>query len=169
MTNETDRMKRSGGSKVLEGANFVVYTVIGIALVVLVNWFVNRHDFRWDLTPGQKYSLSPQTVKLLKGLDGDVVIYIFDQKQRLREGRDLLENYSKASHHVALQYVDLDREPSLAKKFSVATYGAVIVSSGDRHYEAKTTDEEGVTNALLRVLRGQKTIYFVKGHGEKDV
>jgi ABC-type uncharacterized transport system involved in gliding motility auxiliary subunit len=158
-----------GGLKILEGVNFVVYTLVAIAIVVLANWFVDRHDTRWDLTPSKKYSLSPQTLKLVKSLDRDVSIYIFDQKQRLREGRDLLENYAKASSRVNLRYVDIDREPSLAKQFGVRTYGAVIVASGDKHYEAKSSEEEGVTNALLHVLRGQKTVYFAQGHGEKDV
>ena len=137
--------------------------------MVLANWFVDRHDTRWDLTPTKKYSLSPQSLKLVKGLDRDVSIYVFDQKQRLREGRDLLENYSKASSRVNLRYVDIDREPSLAKQFGVRTYGAVVVASGDKHYEAKNSEEEGVTNAIVRLLSGQKTVYFIGGHGERDL
>lgn len=159
----------AGRQKILEGVNLVVYTVVGIAIVVLANWFVDRHDTRWDLTPAKRYSLSPQTLKILKGLDRDVSIYIFDQKQRLREGRDLLENYEKASGRVSLRYSDLDREPSLAKQFGVRNYGAVVVASGENHYEAKNSDEEGVTNAIVRLLTGQKTVYFVSGHGERNL
>jgi len=159
----------AGKRRVLEGVNLVVYTLVGIAIVVLANWFVNNHDTRWDLTPAKRYSLSPQTLKLLKGVDRDIFIYIFDQKSRLREGRDLLENYAKASSRVSLRYVDLDREPTLAKQFGVRSYGTVVVASGNSHYEAKSTDEEGVTNAVVRLLTGQKNVYFVSGHGERNL
>jgi len=52
------------GPRILGGANFVLYTAAVVAIVVLANWFVDRHNRRWDLTPDQKYSLSPQTTKL---------------------------------------------------------------------------------------------------------
>ena len=62
-----DRIAGRSGQQVLTGANFALYTLIVIALVVLVNWFVNNHDKRWDMTPNKKYSLSDQTRKILKG------------------------------------------------------------------------------------------------------
>ncbi len=167
MAEETPRA--SGGRKILESANLIVYTLVGVAIVVLANWFVNRHDRRWDLTPNQKYSLSPQTKKVLQGLDRQVTISVFDREQYFRERRDLLDNYSAASHHVTVEYVDPDRRPSLARQLGVRTYGTIVVAAGDRHFEAQSPTEEAVTNALIRVLKGQKTIYFVQGHGERDL
>ena len=58
-----DRIGGRRGQQVLTGANFALYTLIVIALIVLVNWFVDRHDTRWDMTPNKKYSLSEQTRK----------------------------------------------------------------------------------------------------------
>ncbi len=166
---KNDSVEGTGTRKVLEGVNLALYTVAVVAIVVLVNWFVDRHDTRWDLTPSKKYSLSPQTLKILKGLDRDVSIYVFDRKEALRDGRDLLDNYSKASHQVTVRYADLDREPTLAKQFAVRSYGTVVVAAGDRHYEAQSSTEEGIINALIRVLKGQKTVYFLQGHGERDL
>lgn len=155
--------------KILESTNLIVYTAIVLAIVVLANWFVSRHDRRWDLTPNQKYSLSPQTLKMLGGLDRDVTIYVFDREQYFRDRRDLLGNYSSASHHVTVQYVDPDRQPSLARRLGVRTYGTILVATGDRHFEAQGATEEAITNALIRLLKGQKTLYFVQGHGERDL
>jgi len=160
--------ERRATGHVLEGANWALYTLIGIAIIVSANYFANRYTHSWDLTPSKKYSLSPQTLKLLKGLNHDVTIYIFDRKEGLREGRDLVENYSKSSSHVSVRYVDPNREPALARQFSIRTYGTVVVAAGDRHFEAQAATEEGITNALIRVLKGQKTIYFVQGHQERD-
>jgi len=165
-----DKTTKGGmGRKVAAGANFTVYTLAIIALIVLANWFVQRNDKTWDLTPNKTYSLSPQTVKILKGLDRDVTIYVFDRKEALGKNRDLLTNYSTASHHVTVRYVDADREPGLAREFNVRTYGTIVVAAGDKHFEAQSADEPDVTNALIRVLKGQQTIYFVEGHTERDL
>ena len=164
-----DRIFSKGGRRLFAGANFIVYTAVVIAMVVLVNWFVDRHNRRWDLTANQRYSLSAQTLKILKGLDRNVNIYVFDRERSLRERRDLLDNYGVATKRVSVQYVDLDRQPTLAKQFGVREYGTLVVAAGDRHFEAQSPTEEGVTNALVRVLKGQKTTYFTQGHGERDL
>ncbi len=162
-----DRLTGRGGRRVLEGVNVVVYTAVAVAIVVLVNWFADRHNQRWDLTPSKKYSLSEQTKKVLKELDRDVAIYVFDRE--FRSHRDLLDNYSTRSRHVKVEYIDPDRDPALAKEFGVRSLGTIVVAAGDRHYEAQGQTEEAVTNTLIRVLKGQKFVYFVQGHGERDV
>jgi ABC-type uncharacterized transport system involved in gliding motility auxiliary subunit len=164
-----ENQKRVKAGRILAGTNLAIYTIVFLAIVVLVNWFVDRHDRHWDLTPNKQYSLSPQTLKLLKGLDRDVTIYAFDRKDAFRESRDLLNNYSSASHRVTVRYVDPDREPGLARQYGVRTYSSVVVAAADRHYEAQGQTEEGITNALIRVLKGQKTVYFVGGHKERDL
>ncbi|HEV2349481.1 MAG TPA: GldG family protein [Terriglobia bacterium] len=166
---ESEISKSKGGGKILGGVNLAVYTVVGIAILTLANWFVSRHDQRWDFTPNQKYSLSPQTVKFLKGLKQDVGIYVFDQERSMRAHHDLLDNYAVQTNHLSVHYVDPDRQPSLARQYAVRTDGTIVVVAGDRHFEAKSADEEGVTNALVRVLKGEKTIYFIQGHGERDL
>lgn len=166
---EDKTIKGGMGRKVAAGANFAVYTLVIIAIIALANWFVQRNDKTWDLTPNKSYSLSPQTLKILKGLDHDVTIYVFDRKEALGKNRDLLNNYSTASHRVTVRYVDVDRKPGLAREFAVRTYGTIVVAAGDRHVEAQSSGEPDVTNALIHVLKGQKTIYFVEGHTERDL
>ena len=158
------------GKRVLEGVNLVVYTAVVVAIIVLANVALNRYySKRWDLTPDKQFSLSPQTIKLLEGLKQDVTIYDFDQSSGGRSTRDLLDNYGAASRHIKVQYINPDRDPTLTRKFDVRNNGTVIVESGERHFEAQTADEEGVTNAFVRLLKGQKTAYFVEGHGERDL
>jgi ABC-type uncharacterized transport system involved in gliding motility auxiliary subunit len=164
-----DRLAGRSGQQVLTGANFALYTLIAIALIVLVNWFVNHHDKRWDLTPNKKYSLSDQTRKILKGLNRDVTIYAFDQERNFGERRDVLGMYSSASDRVKVKYVDPNRQPALAKDFGVRTYGTIVVAAGDRHMEAQGDGEEGITNALVRVLKGQRMACFIQTHGERNL
>jgi ABC-type uncharacterized transport system involved in gliding motility auxiliary subunit len=51
----------------------------------------------------------------------------------------------------------------------VRTYGTIIVAAGNQHFESQNDTEEGITNALLRVLKGQRAVYFAQGHGERNV
>ncbi len=164
-----DRVSGSVGRKVLEGANTLVYTAVAVAFVVLVNWFVDRHNQRWDLTPSQKYSLSDQTKKILKGLTRDVSIYVFDRERGSRGSRDLIDNYKVVNPKVLVRYVDSTRDPVLAKQYNVRRDGTIIVAMADKQFEAQSETEEGVTNAIVRLLKEQKTVYFVRGHDERDV
>ncbi len=164
-----DPIASRSGQQVLTGANFALYTLIVITLIVVVNWFVSNHDKRWDMTPNKKYSLSDQTRKILKGLSGNVTIYAFDKERSFGERRDVLGMYASASNHVKVKYVDPDRQPALAREFSVRSYGTVVVSAGDRHMEAQGDGEEGITNALVRVLKGQRTACFISTHGERNL
>ncbi len=165
---EQSQTQNTTGRRILKGTNLAVYTVVAVAIIVVVNWFASQHVTRWDLTKNQRFSLSPQTVKILKGLKQDVTLYVFDQRDRFQAEGDVLNLYPEASHRVSLRYVDPNRDPRLARQFSVRNYGTVVVAMGDRHFEAQSNDEQGVTNALIRVLKGTKTVYFIQGHGEHD-
>ena len=118
------------GRQVLEGANFALYTLIVVAILTLASWFVSRHDHSWDLTPNKKYSLAPQTVKMLKDMNQDVTIYVFDRERSFGQRRDLLNMFSSTSRRLTVRYVDVDRQPALAKQYAVRSYGTVVVAAG---------------------------------------
>ena len=49
------------------------------------------------------------------------------------------------------------------------TIPLIVVSAGARHVEAQGENEEGITNALVRVLKGQRTACFIQTHGERNL
>jgi ABC-type uncharacterized transport system involved in gliding motility auxiliary subunit len=153
----------------LRGTNFAVYTAVVLAIVALCNWFVNRNDHHLDLTPNKIFSLSPQSHKLLKELREPVTIYVFGRQSDFRQQRDLMDLYSSASHYLTVKYVDPNRDPGLARSFGVQSYGSVYAALGNRHLQASDITEQGITNTLIRLLKGQKAVYFVQGHGERDL
>jgi gliding motility-associatede transport system auxiliary component len=167
-----DRIGGRRSRRALAGANFAVYTAVVIAIIVVVNVFVNRnYHQRWDLTPNKTFTLAPQTVKILKGLKDDVTIYDFDRQSgsQSQTAHDLLDNYGAETPRVTVKYIDPVRDPALARQLDVRSVPTVMVASGTRHFQAQSTNEEGVTNALIHLLKGQKTIYFIQGHGERDL
>lgn len=166
---EQEPRRSSTRRQFLHGTNFAIYVIVVLAIIVLCNWFVNRNDHHLDLTPNKVFSLSSQTRKILKGLDRPVTIYVFDRENNFSQRRDLMGLYSSASHFVIVKYVDPNRDPGLAHQLGVESEGTVYVTAGQHHLKASDASEEGITNALIHLLKGQKTIYFVQGHGERDL
>lgn len=152
-------------------------TGIGIALILGIVVFVEaisyRHHKRFDLTGSKRYTLSDQTTKILKSLKKEIkVTGFFNQIQRAEElaFRDLLEQYSYTSSMFSFEFVDPDKNPGKAKRYQITSYGTTVVGSSDKEEKIFETGEEKLTNAILRVTRdGKKIVYFLRGHGEKNI
>src|SRR5256885_14203997 len=114
------------------GVNLAIYAIAALAIVVLVNLIANRFVKQVDLTANKRYSLSPQTTKILKDLNKDINLVYFDRKAQFNSVKDALEQYSVASHHVMVTFVDPDREPGKATQYNVTSYATLIVSSGGK-------------------------------------
>jgi hypothetical protein len=82
-------------------------------------------------------------------------------------GKDLLERYAMLSPKIHIEYVDYMKKPQLARAANVTREGEAIVSNGVKMEEAKTFDEEGITGAMIRMLKGgARTVCVVSGSGE---
>jgi ABC-type uncharacterized transport system involved in gliding motility auxiliary subunit len=147
-----------------------LYILVTIAIVAIVNIFANRYDKSLDTTANKRYSLSQQTDKIVKGLKQNATITYFSQSERFREGKDLLEEYKSLSPRIHIDYVDMDKDPQLAREDGVRDYGTAVVQIGDKKETAKAMTEEGITGAFIRDLKGKtRTVCFVTGSGEHQI
>jgi ABC-type uncharacterized transport system involved in gliding motility auxiliary subunit len=139
-------------------------------LVVVQATSVNRsHTF--DLTRNHRHTLAPQTTALLDSLDRDVeVTGFFRQASTKRDGaEELLSLYARRSARFHYSLADPDRQPERARRLG-ASLDEMVVEAGDDRRVVRTIDEEGLTNALVSLSRsGPRAVYFVTGHGEKDL
>jgi len=151
-------------------AYVTLYIAIILASLVVVNYLANRHNKSYDATANKRYSLSDQTLKVIKGLDQDVKISYFAQTSRFSEARDLLDRYDSLSHRVTVDYIDPDKKPQLARAAGVRSYGTIFVEAAGRREEAKSLTEEEITNALIRALKGGvRKACVVQGSGEHSI
>ena len=68
-----------------------------------------------------------------------------------------------------VEYIDADKKPVEAKQRKVDAYGTVVIEYKGRTERVSSSDEQDLTNGLVKVLTGEKKkVYFVRGHGEKD-
>jgi len=148
----------------------VVYVLVVITAVVIVNILANRYTKSYDGTSNKRYSLSEQTAKIVKGLKDNATILYFDQGTRFQHAKDLLDEYASLSPKVHVDYIDPDKNPQQAREEGIKNYGTALVQVGDRKEEAKSMTEEGVTGALIRVLKNKtRTVCFVAGSGEHQI
>ncbi len=154
------------------GANVTVMIAIFMIIVALIGAMSVRYKMRFDLTETGRYSLSQQTVKLLKSLESDVEAVAFYRSDgRSRQAMyDLLEEFSYHTTKFKFWFVDPDKRPVETAKYGVTSYRTTLIRSGGKQEIVGFETEEKVTNALLKVISGEvKTIYFLKGHGEKSL
>jgi ABC-type uncharacterized transport system involved in gliding motility auxiliary subunit len=155
------------------GASAALLIVIALGVAVLANAVSLRYNARWDLTENKRHSLSPQTVKLLKALKSPVEVIGFFRSDTpgKRTAEDLLKQYAQASDgKFTYRVEDPDRSPGLARRYGVETYGTLVLQSGEKSEKVLDAEEERLTNALVKVTRpGNPIVYFVKGHGERDI
>ena len=52
-------------------SNLLIIIVLVLAILVLVNYFLAKHHYRFDFTEAKLHSLSDQSVKVLKNLKKD--------------------------------------------------------------------------------------------------
>lgn len=156
----------------LYSGNTVLIVVLVLGILGLANYFLAKHNHRWDFTSAKAHSLSGQSISVLKALKTDVSFKAFFREGNY--GRAALENllkiYAYHSPRVRYEFVDPDKNPGLVKRYGVTQDGTTIIEAGDKEGRVTTTSEEDITNALIKATRAQKkVIYFLEGHGEESV
>ena len=166
-----DLTRYVGQRQMRYGANTFVLVAVVLGILVGVNWLVYRHDKQWDLTKGQRYSLSDQTEKVLRGLGEDVTVWYFQRAAQLREAEERMSRFTRVSPRLKVQYVDPVANPARAQEFEArGPYPLLVVERGTRRERASNDSEQDVVNAIIKVTRDTtKTVCFAEGSGERDL
>jgi len=173
------------GRAFTRAANLAVLLAAVVGITVVVNLAVSAHDLRFDLSGGDMYTPSPQTVTVMESLDADVHAIAFTTGNGVMDTEltDLLDEYSRLSPHFSYEMVDPDRNPSVARRYGVTKYGTIVLESGDRTQMLYAYDlfqqgispetlvftgEESVTRAIVELTGETRgVVAFLEGHGEK--
>ena len=148
-------------------AYVTLYIVVILAVLAAANFLANRYDKSYDATANKQFSLSDQTVKVVKGLKSDVKITYFDQQTNFPNARNLLDRYANLSTKVKVEYIDPVKKPQQARAAGFTRDSNIIVDTGLRKEPAKALTEEEVTGALIRALKTQtRNIDFLSAGGE---
>jgi ABC-type uncharacterized transport system involved in gliding motility auxiliary subunit len=147
-----------------------------VAAASVLTILAGSYSRRWDLTANQLYELSPETRAALRTLDAPVRVLLFAQQAQLPTYRDRLKEYSETSRRVAIEYVDVDAQPSLQVGADLQVgprsgigLGTAVIEYKGRAELIDAGSEQDFTNALIRLREGRtRTVYFTAGHAERD-
>jgi ABC-type uncharacterized transport system involved in gliding motility auxiliary subunit len=151
----------------------LVFSTAGLAgTLMMVQLILSHHNWRLDLTPEKRFTLSEHARKVLQGLDRDVQVVAFlrSDDPRNAEIEDLLTRVHNVSGHVRYSIVDVNRNPAVAREYGVDSYGSLVVESDGRRKDFANPREDLLMEAILQVTRpSRKVVYFLTGHGERDI
>jgi ABC-type uncharacterized transport system involved in gliding motility auxiliary subunit len=175
VANLRDRARRS--TEAPERSRLPMATLTSaVAVVVVINILAGSYGRRWDVTPNHVYQLSPETIAAIRVLDAPVRVSLFARQAALPAYRDRLKEYSDASRLLAVEYVDVDAQPTveagadLQVGLRVQENGTAVIEYKDRVELIKAANEQDFTNALIRLREGTtRKVYVTTGHAERDI
>src|SRR4029078_11318685 len=100
--------------------------------------------------------LSPQTIQLLRGLKADInaVAFFRSDQPGKRVAEDLFKQYARYSGgKFTWRVVDPDREPGLARRYGIESYGSVVLETKERSEKALDAAGAKLTNGLARLTQ----------------
>jgi ABC-type uncharacterized transport system involved in gliding motility auxiliary subunit len=166
--------RRSLGARTVRyGLNAALSILLVVGVIGFVEAISVRHSARLDLTENKRHSLAPQTIQLLKTLKTDVnaVGFFRSDQPGKRVAEDLFKQYASYSDgKFTWKVVDPDRDPTLARRYGVESYGTIVLETKARSEKINDAEEEKLTNGLVKVTReGKRVVYVLQGHGEHEL
>ncbi|MGA7730366.1 MAG: GldG family protein [Chloroflexia bacterium] len=159
-------------------ANAALISVIAVGIGIAINIIAeNVPTARADLTAGQDFTLSDQTLKVLGELDsrpeqvtayGFFSIYV-NSGVNQQQMEDLLKEYSARTGKMHYEFVDPVAQPAKASELGFdQRYGSVVFDNGKKRETAATATEADFTSAIVRLFQEEVvTVGYLTGHSER--
>ncbi|TNG02559.1 MAG: ABC transporter [Gammaproteobacteria bacterium] len=164
-------MKKHQAGPALKIQN-LVFTILFLLAVILLAWLSQRYHTEFDLTWGQRNSLTQASVDILAQLDKPVHVTAFvrDETEQTRQRiRDLLAKYQRHKVDIELEFTNPDTVPQMVRELGITLNGEILVRYQQRQETLKSVNEKNITNLLQRLARQESGfIAFIEGHGERS-
>lgn len=164
---------------------------LGWSLILLIvfltafSYFSHRFNKTFDLTEEGINSLAKQTTDILSTLEKEVKIYIFYKGDKIsqttatikQQAKEALSLYKQESSKIKVFYVDTYKDNLLAEEYlkdlpdrNQKEIFLFVSYDGRRVRVEDPYNEEKLSSAIIKVRkRTSKEIYFLVGHGERDL
>jgi hypothetical protein len=160
------------------------FSALFLAGIVAMSFLMVRNSgVSFDLTQSESYTLSPETLQVLRGVIRPMQVTGFYTARALpaREiDNQFFQRYVTATNGmIRVLYIDPDEAPAVAQAYNVQEDGDVflVFLNPDGTPDLTTrqpvprsgNQERDMTGAIMRMLfAGSTTIYFVTSHGTRD-
>ena len=128
--------------------------ILGLALLLVINFFAGIRFFRIDLTSEKRYSLAPVTKELLRDLDKPVLIKVYldgelpaDMLQFRKSIREILDEFrAYAGKNLEYTFVNVYDEPDVSIRNRIMQD---LAGKGLRITDIRLRDKEGGVSTKL--------------------
>ena len=130
-------------------ATLAISVLLGLGILVLVNYIGSRRYARFDWTTTGRYSLSDKTLAVLKDLKTPVKVTVFMSAGTplYPDVDELLKRYKAKSAMLTIETLDPTRNPARAKTFVEETGVrnlAVVFRAGEKNEKKKVVTEDRI-------------------------
>ena len=156
------------------GKSFLVIFLTFVLIVSLNFIFFKVNIFR-DVTDNKINSLNPLTVSLLKALPDKLEFFYFHVDNEHVKGfekivRDEIQRYKNINNHVVFRSHSVFKRPDLAKEFKVGDEQSTLyLRYKGRIQRISDLKEMDIMNALLKLTKDPKNIYFLTSHKTRQI
>ena len=171
---EPDRVRRFfTGRQARYGSNALVMTIAFLGILIVGNVLAYQNPIPiGDLTEDKVNTLSPELTTALGTLPENVTATAFFSQGSNTETTDQLLNNIKANSNGKFdyQFINPDRDPQAAMNAGITGDGKILLQMGDRKEIVAFASESEILKGMLRLLNpGNNVLYFLTGHGERDI
>ncbi len=148
-----------------------VLTIVATFLVGL-NYGATFFPHKIDFTKQKDHTLSEFSKKIVKSFSSKVEMLYLQIPDENSKGADeavrlSFQKYLDENPQFRMVKYNLMEHPELVQKYKLNDQEqAMFVVYQDRAERFYKTDENNISQALLRLLKGRKTLYFSTGHNE---
>ena len=161
--------------KILTSRSFrnLLFAAVLISVATGLGYLAMRHHVQRDVTYNTINSLEPDSIEVLKQMDGpvNITVYATDQDARLGDVRkiirDFLSLYQRYKPDINLVFVDPSKETEKARAAQIRFNGEMVIEYAGRSEHLTKINEQIVTGTLLRLAHTRdQTVMYLDGHGE---
>jgi ABC-type uncharacterized transport system involved in gliding motility auxiliary subunit len=157
----------------------IVILVISLSILfsIGINFLAYTCELRWDLTKTGQHTLTESTIDYIEGLTQEVQLTAFFVGLPPKYLEDILGEYKRVSKgRIITKIIDPIVQIGYAAQFGNiinSEENKVIIQSGserrDVDFTKKALSEEQLTNAIIRVTRETRNVFFLTGHKEYGI
>ncbi len=170
---EPDRVRRFfTGRQARYGSNALVMSLAFLGILIVGNVLAYQNPVTIaDLTEDKSNTLSSELSSAVKTLPEKVTATAFFSQSSTDTAEKLLNNIkSNSNGKFDYQFINPDRDPQAARNAGITGDGKILLQMGDRKEIVASASETEILKGLLRLLNpGSNVVYFLTGHGERDI
>jgi len=178
-------IKAFSDKKTKYGAFSAVTLIIIFAVLVGLNLFIERLNISFDFTENKLYSLTEETIEILKDVNEKITIYaLFPQGETV----DILDKYKKQNNNIEIIYKNPNLYPDFVNNYKdgitpIEMYSLIVennetgffnvITPMELQSETQSREEFAITNGIAAVLKNsdilKQSIYYIGGHNETEL